>query len=722
MPNAGEGSDNLKELAKSFEDAAKAAKKFIGAAVAGLIGKGFSDAYSTIKQINEGLGTTKNAVDETVESVKDAEKATKEAGKTAEKTTKETDEAAKKAVTMSYEAQRAYNTALYVMGKTADEIRENKNLQAVFKELRALGMELALPAAAQGQKAIENIETGLMKLKTVATYAMQWIYYRTQEVAAGPLAKVNDTINSITDWFKSNMQTIASSVATAIGYVVRVFNAVVYVVGRVLKAISDLPPAIQMVGAAVLTVYAAIRSKMVLVSLIIGGILLLIEDLVTYMEGGDSLFGGFWGPMLEWAGKVKPVIEGIISALNNVITKIGEAWTQSSSLTDFVKHLALGEDYTPDASWETVGGKIWETILKGFEAGENWLFGLLFPNGVPDNIGGDWAKVAKNIVGEITNALDGDGLLGFVKGFIDGITATLTEKNPETGGLAEGLQAMFQGVLDGIVEGIGSVTADAGKVVNSLSDLIAAIFSKENLNAAFGKTASFAGNLFTAIGDAITAALNGVGAWDGTDIGTDLGDAASNIITAMFSAVETLTGNEGIEGLPAKIMDGLENALGTATDAVTGFLTAFLQKTFTPENIDTAFKAIENFGNLIMTAVGGAIQTALGALGDLTNTDLGTTLGSAVGNIVGKMFEHVGDLSQNIGITNLLTGIVTGLETAVPNAVDAIKTFLQTFFDTAFTKDNLDAAFLGITDLALNIVGALGSAIEAAFNGVSVFA
>ena len=59
------------------------------------------------------------------------------------------------------------------------------------------------------------------------------------------------------------------------------------------------------------------------VIMLIGGLILLIDDLMTYLDGGESLLGDYWKPFIEWGKKaiawfksVKPTIEQV---LNNIM-------------------------------------------------------------------------------------------------------------------------------------------------------------------------------------------------------------------------------------------------------------------------------------------------------------------------------------------------------------------------------------------------------------------
>ena len=43
----------------------------------------------------------------------------------------------------------------------------------------------------------------------------------------------------------------------------------------------------------------------------IGVLLLLIDDFMTYLDGGESQFGDFWGSMLKWIDEIKPALQAV---------------------------------------------------------------------------------------------------------------------------------------------------------------------------------------------------------------------------------------------------------------------------------------------------------------------------------------------------------------------------------------------------------------------------
>ncbi|WP_188115949.1 hypothetical protein [Campylobacter concisus] len=68
------------------------------------------------------------------------------------------------------------------------------------------------------------------------------------------------------------------------------------------------------------------------VIMLIGGLILLIDDLMTYLDGGESLFGDAWRPFIEWGKKaiawfksVKPTIEQVFNGTVKTIVGFGQA-------------------------------------------------------------------------------------------------------------------------------------------------------------------------------------------------------------------------------------------------------------------------------------------------------------------------------------------------------------------------------------------------------------
>ena len=68
------------------------------------------------------------------------------------------------------------------------------------------------------------------------------------------------------------------------------------------------------------------------VILLIGGLILLIDDLMTYLDGGKSLFGDSWKPFIEWGKKaiavykkIEPIIKQVFSGAVKIIMGFGQS-------------------------------------------------------------------------------------------------------------------------------------------------------------------------------------------------------------------------------------------------------------------------------------------------------------------------------------------------------------------------------------------------------------
>ena len=627
MDNAPEGADNLKELESQLSKAADAAKKFAAAAVAAMIGSSFKEALKDVIEFNRGLASEA------------------------------------KALKMSTEAARAHLIALQVMGKTAEEIKDDASLQAVYKDLTALGKSLALPQAAEGVKGIQRIQDSLMQLKVVGQYAMQWIHYKINEVAAGPLKELHEHITGMRDWLAGNLQSMATAIGTAFKWAIQIINSVITVVKGIAKAIDSLPPSIKAAGAIAIAVIAAVHSKMFLISLIIGAILLLVDDFVTYMQGGESLFGGFWGKCIEWAEKVKPVLNDIISQISTLITNITTAWTNASDFLDFVKRLALGDDYQPDASWETVGQKIFDAIKRGFKQTGEWIFGLLFPDGVPDDIGGgDWSSLANKILGKITEGMK----------VITGIGGAVLEG---TGNMAVDLAT---GILDAITATLGNtefggITDAVTGLVKRLLSVITSVFSSENLSKVTDSIKGLIMGLFTAIGGII-------GDIGTSGVLTDMGQTIVDLISAIFDSASTLLSGFKVDDLltgAGKLVKGL-------FDAITNM--------FSKENIGKVADSISGFVSSLVGAISDALSGGLDAFGGAAGIDIGSGIADIVSNLLGAITSILGNAEFG-EIVDAVTGLVKKLLGVISEA---------------FSSDNLSQITESVKGLVLGLFSAIG--------------
>lgn len=337
LEGAKEGSKNAQGLADGMKKAADTAKRLAAAAVGYIIGNSFKDAMVDTYVFMESIGDTAKAMKKGVEET------------------------------------RAYQTALNLMGKSAEDIKKSGALTQAFNELQALGAQMALPEAAQGVTAIRTLKDTFLQLKMVGNYALQWLMYKIQTVAEGPLMEIQDIMTGMKNWFVGNVEKIATVAAQAFAYVTQTVSSVIKFVGMLFDAINSLPTPIKTTLAIALAAIAMIKSKFALITAVITGITLLIDDFVTYLEGGDSLFGDFWGKCIEWAEKVRPFVEGFISCFSTGLQAISDAFTWLCDLVGTDVIVAIG--LVGAALWALSANPIVLIIgaVVGLIAGLGWL-------------------------------------------------------------------------------------------------------------------------------------------------------------------------------------------------------------------------------------------------------------------------------------------------------------------------------------------------------------
>lgn len=109
------------------------------------------------------------------------------------------------------------------------------------------------------------------------------------------------------------------------------------------------------------------------VILLIGGLILLIDDLMTYLDGGESLFGDYWKPCIEWGKKaialykeIEPTIKEVWDFVVNFIT---ESVNAIIALFEVLYGIFTGDWELIKKGFKDVG----DAILKAFEKPFKWI-------------------------------------------------------------------------------------------------------------------------------------------------------------------------------------------------------------------------------------------------------------------------------------------------------------------------------------------------------------
>lgn len=132
------------------------------------------------------------------------------------------------------------------------------------------------------------------------------------KIALNLVPQLTKATQGFNDWLGANKELITKGLTQVIQWGAKIIQMVV----NSIKAVSKLVEStVGWKGAilGIITILAILKKSMIMafianpITWVIAGIvglMLLLDDLMVYLEGGDSLFGDFWGPAIEWVKSV----------------------------------------------------------------------------------------------------------------------------------------------------------------------------------------------------------------------------------------------------------------------------------------------------------------------------------------------------------------------------------------------------------------------------------
>lgn len=242
------------------------------------------------------------------------------------------------------------NLAMAIFGKTGAELIPLLNRgSAGLDELRAAAHEAGFVMDDEAVEALAGLDDQLDETHL----NMQGL---KQEIVIGLLPTVKSLIADFLAWVKANRKMISQKlaavlkgiaaalrvVAKAVGIVIDVFvflsnhiEAVIVALGALGLALAIYQAKAIWAGLKSAAAWALSVAPLVLLAAIIAAVILIVEDLYTFFDGGDSVFGRFYASIKNWIGeKVMGVINFFIRGINTVI---GALETLSNKAAEFME-------------------------------------------------------------------------------------------------------------------------------------------------------------------------------------------------------------------------------------------------------------------------------------------------------------------------------------------------------------------------------------------------
>lgn len=301
-----------------------------------------------------------------------------------------------------------------------------------------------------------------------------------------------DKLNNFSDWIDRNSQNIIRFLGVVAGTITAL-----------------LIPSFIKLGIAMLT------NPLTWIIALLGILILIIDDLVTYLRGGDSALGAFWKPLIEYT---KTAWEWI--------TKLYDAFVNSTAFKAFqtaysgiLKHLINGLSQLWDLSVE-----VFNAIMSG---GEDL-------NGLIEVIVGVF-----NVIGGVLEAFIGSIQLLF-GAFIAVFTGDTEVLKNAWIVVCDSLTTVSKGafkIIDGIFKSVKNLFTEIVDVINNMIDAI--------LN--FGSSIRNALNIDSLIAKVKKGLSNILPDWVKSSLGIDLSSEDQNNATAGAGEGQTIQSEKTFE-------------------------------------------------------------------------------------------------------------------------------------------------------------------------------
>ncbi|MGG7074325.1 hypothetical protein U5B43_08755 [Campylobacter sp. 9BO] len=139
----------------------------------------------------------------------------------------------------------------------------------------------------------------------------------TTQVALKLLPTINQNTKGFNNFLKANRHLVVDGLTNVFKWIVKIgqvflntFRALNAVISGTIGwkgALLVLIGVLAVLKRAMLATFIASPIGWVMAA--IAGLILLFDDLMIYLDGGESLFGDFWKPFLEWCNKAKALFE-----------------------------------------------------------------------------------------------------------------------------------------------------------------------------------------------------------------------------------------------------------------------------------------------------------------------------------------------------------------------------------------------------------------------------
>jgi len=372
---------------------------------------------------------------------------------------------------VSKDAAWTMKKATDALGESIQDIMLTPELMERFNKLAADGRKMKVGGDfAETMRGFRDLMFEFTRLKQEVSYAMTWVGYYLMKYLNRPLAEAREKFRSFNDMFVKNMSTWTEKAARMLVYIINVgkhFLMLVLDVGKALWRMWDsFPRGVKIATAALAGLTLVLRANpLTRMLLLVGSLLLLIDDYYGHMEGKQSAFGTYWDKLNEYIKTAKKYWEEFSGAVSDFADRV----ESSSALNDFLYVI------------KEIGGALWELATIYVDAWINqaqMLYESMEKHGAVDSLRESMQKLWNIFMSVLGTVRD---LIRWMGRLVNEVRRTKEYQDliDAVGELADVLLETFNIILDLVNIAFRGLFGELGKTnsVYSFRDAIRAVLS-----------------------------------------------------------------------------------------------------------------------------------------------------------------------------------------------------------------------------------------------------
>lgn len=500
-----------------------------------------------------------------------------------------------------------------------------------------------------------------------------------------------DILNKFSSWINRNQDNIVRFFQVTAGVITAVF----------------LPAIIK-------TSAAMLASPLTWVIAALGALVIVIDDLVTYMQGGKSALSGFW----SYFGSGPEIMAKLNSAFHVFKEVISVIWKPLAALAAGFAAFKVGAVLVQGFISVLTGLKAALTLISAHPI-MAMLVGLIslvmWVSDAFKRAGGDWSKVLDLMKGDLVGFLNlfgglGDKLAEMFKPFEAAFDAWINVMGNLLGAVMnvfklvwayisgapaeakDKIAAALWECIDGVIESFKTYVTEVwsliGGTVEALGSAIGSVFAA--VPQALSKIFGFIGSALSGVTEFFSSAFSQLFGFVGESLGA-LGSAIAAPFVALGNGVSSLVGSIGnaLSSVFDGVVSGVKGTVAVVSNTVSsivGGVTSF---------VTSSLSAVKGFAVGIYQGIGKAVTALWKGAGDLAK---------ATGRTISEVWQ---------GFSRAFTSVCDGLGSAWKSITSA----LGSAFDTVVSF--VSGLWEDAQSVLLGISHNIGAAFEEVCNAIS---